>query len=84
MENRPIHFTEMMRVLSLAFQHRQTVTVKAWSIADHGEIIEYRNWYVHGEYWRGGFIRLRNPINGQIRTVPDIFIFELNGRRVFL
>lgn len=78
----PIHFSEMLRLMDSAYQHRQTVNVRCWR--SDGHIVEYRGWYVHHMYWRGGYIQLRNPVSKQIRKVPEIQIFEINGKRVYL
>ena len=77
-----MHFSEMLHLISIAEEHRQTLNIKAWK-AD-GCIAIYKGWLVHHEYWRGGYIRLRNPTNDQIRLVPEIYIFEINNYKVYL
>lgn len=82
MNSNVIHFTEMERLMDTAYQHRQTLNIKAWR--SDGHVVEYRGWIVHHQYWRGGYVRLMNPVNRELRLVPEIFIFEINGLKVYL
>lgn len=82
MERKVIHFTEMLHLLGVAEQWRQTLDIKAWK--QSGEVVHYKGWLVHHDHWRGGYVRLRNPLNRQIRLVPQVFIFEINGLKVYL
>ena len=77
-----IHFSEMLHLIAIAEERRQTLNVTAWE--SDGNIVEYRGWLVHHDYWRGGYVRLMNPLNNQIRLVPQIFIFEINNLTVYL
>lgn len=77
-----IHFNEMLHVIAVAEERQQTLNLKAWKM--DGEIVEYNGWLVHHDYWRGGYVRLKNPINNQLRLVPQIFIFEINNLTVYL
>lgn len=77
-----IPFSEMLHIIAIAEERRQTLNVTAWE--SDGNIVEYRGWLVHHDYWRGGYVRLRNPLNNQIRLVPQIFIFEINNLTVYL
>ena len=77
-----IHINEVLKLLDKAAAEKSQVNLKAWK--DNGEVVEYNGWYVHGSHWRGGLHRLRNPQNGQIRNVCDVFIFEFNGQPVYL
>lgn len=78
----PIHFSEMQRLMDTAYQHRQTLNIKAFR--SDGNRVEYRGWIIHHQYWRGGYVRLVNPVNRQIRLVPEVFIYEINGMKVYL
>lgn len=78
----PIHFSEMQRLMDTAYQRRQTLNIKAFR--SDGNRMEYRGWIIHHQYWRGGYVRLVNPVNRQIRLVPEVFIYEINGRKVYL
>ena len=78
----PIHFSEMQRLMDTAYQRRQTLNIKAFRY--DGNRVEYRGWIIHHQYWRGGYVRLVNPVNRQIRLVPEVFIYEINGRKVYL
>lgn len=78
----PIHFSEMQRVMDTAYQRRQTLNIKAFR--SDGNRVEYRGWIIHHQYWRGGYVRLVNPVNREIRLVPEVFIYEINGRKVYL
>ena len=78
----PIHFSEMQRLMNTAYQRRQTLNIKAFR--SDGNRVEYRGWIIHHQYWRGGYVRLVNPVNREIRLVPEVFIYEINGRKVYL
>lgn len=78
----PIHFSEMQRLMNTAYQRRQTLNIKAFR--SDGNRVEYRGWIIHHQYWRGGYVRLVNPVNRQIRLVPEVFIYEINGMKVYL
>lgn len=78
----PIHFSEMQRLMDTAYQRRQTLNTKAFR--SDGNRVEYRGWIIHHQYWRGGYVRLVNPVNRQIRLVPEVFIYEINGMKVYL
>ena len=83
MENRkPIHFKEMQQLLDIARESRQKVNVSARD--SKGNVIEYRGWLVSSSSWRKGWHKLINPVNNEIRTVPDIFIFNINGHQIYL
>ncbi len=81
-QDRAIHFSDMQRVMDSAYQHRQTLDIRAYK--SDGEIVEYNGWLVFHQYWRGGYVRLRNPLNNEIRLVPEIFIIGINGLKVYL
>lgn len=78
----PIHFSEMQRLMDTDYQRRQTLNIKAFR--SDGNRVEYRGWIIHHQYWRGGYVRLVNPVNRQIRLVPEVFIYEINGMKVYL
>lgn len=79
-----IHFTDMLRILDLAYQHRTLVDIYAWE-GGTGETLHYKGWLVHHVHWRGGYVRLRNPRNPRaLRTLPQIFIIQINNQRVYL
>lgn len=78
----PIHFSEMQRLMDTAYQRRQTLNIKAFR--SDGNRVEYRGWIIHHQYWRGGYVRLVNPVNRQIQLVPEVFIYEINGMKVYL
>lgn len=78
----PIHFSEMQRLMDTVYQRRQTLNIKAFR--SDGNRVEYRGWIIHHQYWRGGYVRLVNPVNREIRLVPEVFIYEINGRKVYL
>lgn len=77
-----MHFTEMQHLIAIAEEHRQTLNVKAWTT--EGKVNEYNGWIVHHQYWRKGYVRLRNSSNGEIRLVPEIYILEVNGYSIYL
>ena len=81
-QRKPIHFKEMQQLLDIARETHQKVNILAWELK--GNIIEYRGWLVSSSSWRKGWHKLINPVNNQIRTVPDIFIFNINGHQIYL
>ena len=81
-QRKPIHFKEMQQLLDIARETHEKVNILAWELK--GNIIEYRGWLVSSSSWRKGWHKLINPVNNQIRTVPDIFIFNINGHQIYL
>ena len=81
-QGRPIQMKEGQQLLDIARETGQKVTVKAWD--SKGNIIVYAGWLVSSSNWRGGWHRLLNPVNREIRTLPDIFIFNINGHPIYL
>ena len=81
-ERNPIHFKQMQQLLDIARESRQKVNVSVWD--QKGNVIEYRGWLVSSSSWRKGGHKLINPVNNEIRTVPDIFIFNINGHQIYL
>lgn len=79
----PIHLKQMQQLLDRAKEHGQLVDVYAWE-KQSGEVIHYDGWQVSSSSWRGGWHRLVHPKSHQIRTVPDILIFKVNGEAVYL
>ena len=73
----------MKKQLDIAKIRAQLVNLRCWELKS-GDIIEYRGWLVIGSHWRGGTHRLKNPVNGQIRMVRDITIFEFMGHEIYL
>lgn len=81
-QRKPIHMKQGQQMLDVARETGQRVFIKAWD--RKGNIIEYNGWLVSSSNWRGGWHKLINPVNNQIRTVPDIFIFNINGHQIYL
>lgn len=81
-EARPIHFSEMLDLLRKAEETGALVNMLTWKT--NGEIRHYDRWKVVGSHWRGGVVRLMDPQTRELRQVPQIFIFEIMGHRVFL
>ena len=81
-QRKPIQMKQGQQILDVARESGQKVFVKAWD--SKGNIIEYNGWLVSSSNWRGGWHRLLNPVNNQIRTVPDIFMFNINGLPIYL
>lgn len=82
-QRKAIHFNEAMQMLDLARERKQTVNLKVWELQT-GNVIEYRGWLVSSSNWKGGWHRVINLANNQIRTVPDILIHEINGLSIYL
>ena len=78
-----IHINDAMQVLDIAREQHRKVDLQVWE-GKTGEIIDYRGWLVSSSSWRGGWHRIVNPANNQIRTVPDIFIISINGQPMYL
>ena len=83
MEKKAIHINEAMQILDIARERKQTGNLKVGETRT-GDIINYRGWLVSSGSWKGGWHRIINPTNNQIRTVPDIMIFEINGLSIYL
>lgn len=81
-QRKPIQMKQGQQILDVARESRQKVFVKAWD--SKGNIIEYNRWLVSSSNWRGGWHRLLNPVSNEIRTVPDIFMFNINGHPIYL
>lgn len=73
---------EGLQILDIARETRQRVSVSCWD--SHGNIIEYRGWMVSSSSWKKGWHKLINPVNNEIRTVPDIMIFSINSHPIYL
>lgn len=82
-KRKPIHFNEAMQLLDVARESKQRVNLLVWE-GKTGNVIEYKGWMVSSSSWRKGWHKIINPVNNQIRTVPDIFIFNINGHQIFL
>jgi len=81
-QKKPIHMKEGQQLLDMARDTRQRVFVTAWD--SQGNIIHYDGWLVSSSNWRGGWHRLINPVSREIRTIPDIFMFNINGHPIYL
>ncbi len=81
-QRKPIQMKQGQLMLDEAKETRQRVYVMAWD--SKGNIIEYRGWLVSSSNWRGGWHRLLNPVSHETRTVPDIFMFNINGHQIYL
>lgn len=81
-QRNPIHINEGLQLLDIARDSRQRVNILAWD--SKGNIIEYKGWMVSSSDWRRGWHRIINPVNNQIRTVPDIYMFNINGHPIYL
>jgi len=82
-KRKPIHFNEAMQLLDVARESKQRVNLLVWE-GKTGNVIEYKGWMVSSSSWRKGWHKIINPVNNQIRTVPDIFIFNINGHQIYL
>lgn len=82
-KRKPIHFNDAMQLLDVARESKQRVNLLVWE-GKTGNVIEYKGWMVSSSSWRKGWHKIINPVNNQIRTVPDIFIFNINGHQIYL
>lgn len=80
--NSSLHISEVEYLLDKAKKDGMQVNVEALDIT--GALNAYNGWYVQGGYWRGGFHRLRNPVNGEIRAICDVLIIKFNNCNMYL
>jgi len=77
-----MHIKEVQLAMDKAMAEESPVSIRA--VKSNGEWVDYTGWLVIGSHWRGGNHRLKNPLNGEIRTLPDVCIKYFNGRRMYL
>ena len=77
-----LHLNEVLQLLDKAGKERRKVNVRAWK--KDGNEVDYSGWIPLTGHWRGGIHRLMNPVNGEVRAVIDVLIFEFNGHTVYL
>jgi hypothetical protein len=82
MAKEALHINVVLQLLDKAAHDNALVNVRAWK--KDGEAVDYLGWRPTSGYWRGGIHRLMNPVNGEIRAVIDVLIYELNGHPVYL
>ena len=77
-----LHINEVLQLLDKAGEERRKVNVRAWK--KDGNEVDYIGWLPLTGHWRGGIHRLMNPVNGDVRAVIDVLIYEFNGHTVYL
>ena len=77
-----LYINEVLQLLDKAGKERKKVDVRAWK--KDGNEVDYIGWLPLTGHWRGGIHRLMNPINGDVRAVIDVLIYEFNGHTVYL
>ena len=77
-----LHINEVLQLLDKAGEERKKVNVRAWK--KDGNEVDYIGWLPLTGHWRGGIHRLMNPVNGDVRAVIDVLIYEFNGNTVYL
>lgn len=77
-----VHINEVLQLLDKAGKEHKKVNVRAWK--KDGNEVDYIGWLPLTGHWRGGTHRLMNPINGDVRAVIDVLIYEFNGHTVYL
>jgi hypothetical protein len=77
-----LHINEVLQLLDKAGEERRKVNVRAWK--KDGSEVDYIGWLPLTGHWRGGIHRLMNPVNGDVRAVIDVLIYEFNGHTVYL
>lgn len=82
MAKEALHINVVSQLLDKAARDGHLVNVRAWK--KDGEAVNYLGWRPTSGHWRGGLHRLMNPVNGEIRAVIDVLIYELNGHPVYL
>lgn len=78
-----IHLKEVQKSMDIARINGQQADVWVWEKGT-GDIIRYNGWWVIGSHWRKGTHRLKNPENGEIRSLRDINIFRYNKQEVYV
>ncbi len=61
---------------------REPVSVTA--LKADGSILRLDGWICVSGWWKVGTHDFRNPVNGQIRKVRDVLIFNINGHPVYV
>lgn len=82
MANQALHINVVLQLLDQAGKERKKVDVRAWK--KDGNEVDYLGWIPLTGHWRGGIHRLANPVNGEVRAVIDVLIYEFNGHPVYL
>ena len=77
-----IHINDVLQLLDKAGEERKKVNVRAWK--KDGNEVDYIGWLPLTGHWRGGIHRLMNPVNGDVRAVIVVLIYEFNGHTVYL
>lgn len=77
-----IHINDVCKQMDVARIYGQTIHIVAWE--QSGALVDYNGWKVSSGNWRGGWHKLINPVNGQVRTVPDCYIVKFNGHSMYL
>lgn len=82
MTKEALHINYVLEQLDVAAKYHQKVELKAWK--KDGNEVDYIGWLPLTGHWRGGIHRLMNPVNGEVRAVIDVLIYEFNGHTVYL
>lgn len=82
MKKEAYHINYVLEQIDLAAKYGQRVNIRAWK--KNGEEVDYAGWIPTSGHWRGTIHRLKNPVNGQVRAVIDVLIYEYNGHPVYL
>ena len=77
--NKVIHLKDAIRLLESGIP----CTIRLWKLAN-GDILTYSNVVGNGSHWRGGLHRVRFLDSGEIRTVRDVCMFEINNLKIYL
>lgn len=77
MQRISIHINDAMRLLRDSKPH-DVVAVKS-----DGDIVKLHGWYQVGGWVRGGTIRLRNPLNHEIRAVRKVCLLRVDSMRIY-
>ena len=77
-----IYLKEAQLFLDECKRTRERVNVTA--MTKEGEVVRYEGWIVQSSWWNAGTHDLLNPVNGQVRKVRDVLIFDINGHPVYI
>lgn len=80
---KPIHRSKLLKALDHARIDGDRVNLKAWKL-QNGEILQLDGWWCISSHWRGGTHTFKNPVNGEIRKIRDICIFEFMGASIYM
>lgn len=78
----PIHLKSVQLFLDECIKSREAVSLVV--LKQDGTILRLDGWLVASCFFRRGTHDLLNPVNGHVRKIRDILIFEINAHPVYV